>query len=68
MFLVIHSKGVTSVAGYSAALNTAQEIANESGEKARVYRMPHVVEFVACPRKEPVLESPAPAKKKAKRK
>ncbi len=69
MFLVVSSIGVTTVAGYSAAVKTAQDAADETNEKARIYRMPSAVEFVACPRKNPVQESAAPQpKKKAKRK
>ena len=68
MFLVVSSIGVTTVAGYSAAVKTAQDTADETNEKARIYRMPSAVEFVACPRRQPVQESAAPPKKKAKRK
>lgn len=69
MFLVVSSMGVTTVAGYSAAVKTAQDAADETNEKARIYRMPSTVEFVACPRKQLVQESEAPQpKKKSKRK
>jgi len=40
MFLVVSSIGITTVAGYSAAVKTAQDAADETNEKARIYRMP----------------------------
>jgi hypothetical protein len=68
MFLVIHSKGIESVAVYSAALKTAQRIADETREKARVYRAPSLVEFVACPSKQVIDEPPLEPPKKARKK
>jgi hypothetical protein len=56
MFLVVSSIGVKTAAGYSAAVKTAQDLANETNEKARIFKMPSTVEFVACPSKQPKQE------------
>jgi hypothetical protein len=67
MFILVHSKGIQSVEGYTSALKVAQSIADETMEKARVYRMPTTVEFVACPKKQ-IETKPIVTTKKAKRK
>jgi len=36
MFILVHSKGIQSVEGYTSALKVAQSIADETMEKARV--------------------------------
>jgi len=67
MFIIVSSVGIETAEGYSSAVKAAQAYADSSGERARVYRMPHTVEFIACPAKK-AESPPIVATKKAKRK
>jgi hypothetical protein len=67
-FMVKNGGEMKAAENTSAARQIAAALAEKSGEKAYIYRLPSVVEEVVYPKKkEPIKESaPAPAKPKRK--